>query len=112
MTIIHWIVSVVAILIAAYLVPGVHITLIGALVLAVILGIFNIFLKPVLLILTLPITILTLGLFSLVINALLVMLADVLIPGFSIGGFWIALLFSVVVSIVNAFFHIVLRESK
>jgi len=112
MTIIHWIVSVVAILIAAYLVPGVHITLIGALVLAVVLGIFNIFLKPVLLILTLPITILTLGLFSLVINALLVMLADVLIPGFSIGGFWIALLFSVVVSIVNAFFHIVLRESK
>lgn len=112
MTIIHWIVSVVAILIAAYLIPGVHITLVGAIVLAVVLGIFNIFLKPILLVLTLPITILTLGLFSLVINALLVMLADVLVPGFSIGGFWIALLFSVVVSIVNAFFHLVLRESK
>lgn len=112
MTIIHWIVSVVAILIAAYLIPGVHITLVGAIVLAVVLGIFNIFLKPVLLILTLPITILTLGLFSLVINALLVMLADLLVPGFSIGGFWVALLFSVVVSIVNAFFHLILRESK
>lgn len=112
MTIIHWIVSVIAILIAAYLIPGVHITLVGAIVLAVVLGIFNIFLKPVLFILTLPITILTLGLFSLVINALLVMLADLLVPGFSIGGFWVALLFSVVVSIVNAFFHLVLRESK
>jgi putative membrane protein len=112
MTIIHWIVSVVAILIAAYLIPGVHITLVGAIVLAVVLGIFNIFLKPVLLILTLPITILTLGLFSLVINALLVMLADLLVPGFSIGGFWVAVLFSIVVSIVNAFFHLVLRESK
>lgn len=112
MTIIHWIVSVVAILIAAYLVPGVHSTLVGAIVLAVVLGIFNLFLRPILLILTLPITILTLGLFSLVINALLVMLADVLVPGFSIGGFWIAVLFSLVVSIVNAFFHLILRESK
>jgi len=112
MTIIHWITSVVAILIAAYLIPGVHVTLLGAVVLAVVLGIFNVFLKPLLTILTLPITILTLGLFSLVINALLVMLADVLIPDFAIGGFWIALLFSIVVSLVNGFFHFALRNSR
>ena len=61
MMIIHWITSVLAILIAAYLVPGVHVTLLGAVVLAVVLGVFNIFLKPLLTILTLPITILTLG---------------------------------------------------
>ncbi|MBP7741298.1 MAG: phage holin family protein [Candidatus Pacebacteria bacterium] len=111
MTIIHWIVSVVAILIAAYLVPGVHVTLLGAIVLAVVLGVFNIFLKPIITILTLPVTILTLGLFSLVINALLVMLADLLIPDFSLGGFWIALLFALVLSLVNGFFHFIIRKS-
>ena len=112
MMIIHWITSVLAILIAAYLVPGVHVTLLGAVVLAVVLGVFNIFLKPLLTILTLPITILTLGLFSLVINALLVMLADVVIPDFALDGFWIALLFSIVVSLVNSFFHLALKDKR
>lgn len=112
MTLIHWIVSVAAILIAAYIVPGVHVTLFGAVIVAIVLGIFNVFLKPVLTLLTLPITIVTLGLFSLVINALLVMLTDLIVPDFSIGGFWVALLFSVVVSLVNAFFHLILKESE
>lgn len=110
MTLIHWIVSVLAILIAAYIVPGVHVTLLGAVILAVVLGVFNLFLKPIITLLTLPVTIVTLGLFSLVINALLVMLADLIVPDFSIGGFWIAMLFSIVVSLVNAFFHIIIRE--
>lgn len=112
MTLIHWIVSVVAILIAAYIVPGVQVTLLGAIVLAIVLGVFNVFLKPIITILTLPVTILTLGLFSLVINALLVMLADLLVPDFSIGGFWIAVLFSIVVSLVNAFFHLIIKRSE
>ncbi len=112
MTLIHWIVSVVAILIAAYIVPGVDVTLTGAIVVAIVLGVFNIFLKPIITVLTLPVTILTLGLFSLVINALLVMLADVLVPDFTIGGFWIAVLFSIVVSLVNAFFHIIIRKGE
>ncbi len=112
MTLIHWIVSVVAILIAAYIVPGVHVTLMGAIVVAIVLGVFNIFLKPIITVLTLPVTILTLGLFSLVINALLVMLADLLVPDFSIGGFWIAVLFSIVVSLVNGFFHIIIRKGE
>lgn len=110
MTLIHWIVSVVAILIAAYIVPGVHVTVLGAIILAVVLGILNLFLKPIISVLTLPVTIVTLGLFSLVINALLVMLADLMVPDFAIGGFWIAMLFSIVVSLVNAFFHIIIRE--
>ena len=112
MTLIHWIVSVVAILIAAYIVPGVQVTLLGAIVLAIVLGVFNVFLKPIITVLTLPVTILTLGLFSLVINALLVMLADLLVPDFSIGGFWIAVLFSIVVSVVNGFFHIIIRKGE
>lgn len=110
MTLIHWIVSVAAILIAAYIVPGVHSTLLGALVLAVVLGVFNLFLKPIITILTLPVTILTLGLFSLVSNALLIMLADLLVRDFSISGFWIAVLFSIAVSLVNSFFHFILQK--
>jgi putative membrane protein len=104
MSFIHWIVSVVAIIIAAYLLPGVTVTLVGALVLAVVLGIINVFIKPVIKLLTLPINLLTLGLFSLVINALLIMLAAALVPGFEVAGFWSALLFAVLSSLINALF--------
>lgn len=100
----HWIVSTVAILLAAYLIPGVEVTLVGALVLAVVLALINIFIKPIILILTLPINILTLGLFSLVINALLIMLAGAIVPGFSVDNFWVALIFSVVLALVNWLF--------
>ncbi len=104
MTILHWFVSVVAILLAAYLVPGTEVTLMGALVLAVVLALINIFIKPVISLLTLPINILTLGLFSLVINALLVMLAAMIVPGFAVAGFWMALLFALVLSLINWLF--------
>ncbi|MHB1769679.1 MAG: phage holin family protein [Minisyncoccota bacterium] len=102
----HWFVATLAIGIAAYIVPGVTITFIGALIAAVVLGALNLLIRPILLILTLPITILTLGLFSLVINALLVMLAAVLVPGFSVAGFWTAFLFALVLAIVNWVFHL------
>ncbi len=106
----HWLVSAAAIGIAAYLVPGIGITPVGALVLAVVLGALNLILRPVLLILTLPITVLTLGLFSLVINALLVMLAGYIVPGFTVAGFWSALLFSLVLSIANLVFGVWFRK--
>jgi putative membrane protein len=102
----QWLIAAVAILIAAYIVPGTVVTIAGALVLAVVLGILNLFLKPILFILTLPINILTLGLFSLVINALLVMLAAAIVPGFAVAGFWGALLFSIVLTLVNWVFHL------
>ena len=103
---INWIVSALAILAAAYLLPGVHVTsFIAALVAAVVLGIINAVIKPVLLILTLPITILTLGLFTFVINALVILLAANLVPGFSVDSFWWALIFSIVLSIINSFLH-------
>lgn len=105
MKITHWIISALAIVIAAYLIPGVEVTLVGALVLAIVLAIFNIFIKPIVFVLTLPINVLTLGLFSLVINALLILLADKIIPGFAISGFWIAVLFSVVLSLINVVFN-------
>lgn len=102
----QWFISVVAILIAAYLVPGVTVTLPGALVAAVVLGALNLSIRPILLILTLPITILTLGLFSLVINAFLVMLVSYLVQGFFVIGFWNAFFFALVLAIVNWVFHL------
>jgi putative membrane protein len=68
-------------------------------------------LKPVILLLTLPINILTLGLFSLVINALLVLLASVIVPGFSVAGFWPALLFAIVLSLIHAVFSAMGRSA-
>ncbi|HEV7121474.1 MAG TPA: phage holin family protein [Candidatus Paceibacterota bacterium] len=102
---IHWIVSAIAIIVAAYLIPGVHVTILSAFVLAIVLGIINIFLKPIISLITLPINILTLGLFSLVVNALLILLAAMIVPNFTVDGFWWALLFSLVLSLVNAVFH-------
>jgi putative membrane protein len=104
MTILHWIVLTIAILVAAYLVPGVHVTLIGAIVLAVVLGLINVFIRPVVGILTLPINILTLGIFSLILNAVIIMLLALLVPGFGVTGFWAAFFFSIVLSLINALF--------
>lgn len=104
-SIIHWLVGALAIIIAAYLIPGVDVTLVGALVAAVVIGLINIVIKPLIMLLTLPINVLTLGLFSLVINALLVMLAAAIVPGFAVDGFLSALLFSIVLSLVNLFFN-------
>ncbi|MDP1707172.1 MAG: phage holin family protein [bacterium] len=106
----HWLIAALAIGIAAYIVPNVSVTLIGALIAAVVLGAFNYFLRPILIILTLPINIVTLGLFSLVINALLVLLAAMIVPGFGISGFWTAFLFALVLSIVNWVFSLWNRD--
>ena len=110
MSLIHWLVTAIAIGIAAYLIPGIEVTLVGALVLAVVLAIINVFLKPIIGLLTLPINIVTLGLFSLVVNALLIMLAGVIVPGFSVDGFWAAFFFSIVVSLVTAVFGAFARD--
>src|SRR4030042_1950580 len=92
-----WIVYSLAILVAAYLLPGVHVAgFLTALAVAVVLGIINAVIKPILVILTLPINILTLGLFTLVINAALVLLTGKLVTGFKVDGFWWALAFSLV----------------
>lgn len=110
MSLIHWIVTALAIGIAAYLIPGIEVTLVGALVLAVVLGIINVFLKPIINLLTLPLNILTLGLFSLVVNALLIMLAGSFVPGFTVVGFWPAFFFGIVVALVSALFGAVTKR--
>lgn len=104
--IIHLIVSSLAIIVATYLVPGATITPVSAVVLAVVLGIINIFIKPVVKLIALPITILTLGLFSLIINALFIILASKIVPGFNVTSFWTAFWFSIVLSLINALFNL------
>ena len=105
--------NVLAVLIASYLLPGVYLEgFWSALVLAVILGLLNITVKPLLLVLTIPATILTMGLFILVINAVIIMIADWLLNGFAVGGFWWALLFSLLLWLVNAFFKDVTGDNK
>lgn len=102
----NWLVAAIAVLVTSYVLPGVHVAgLVAALVVVVILGLINAFIKPLLLLLTLPVNVLTLGLFTLVINALLVLLASAVVPGFQVDGFWWALLFSVILSLVNGFFN-------
>lgn len=100
---IDFIVYALAIGISAYLLPGIHIDgVVTALLAALVLGIINAVLKPILILLTLPLTILTLGLFSLVINALLILLAAQIVPGFRVDGFWWAVLFGIVLSLVSS----------
>jgi putative membrane protein len=97
---INWFIYALAIGITAFILPGVHLNgIFAALVTAAILGLVNGFLRPVLFIFTLPLTILTLGLFTFVLNALMVLLAAAIVQGFTVDGFWWALLFSLVLSI-------------
>ncbi len=99
---IRWLILTAAILAAAYLVDGIVVTgFWAAFFAAAILGFLNVFFKPILIILTLPVNILTLGLFTLVINAALLKIASALIPGFDVQGFWPAVLGAVIVSVVN-----------
>ncbi|OGG39838.1 hypothetical protein A2118_00245 [Candidatus Kaiserbacteria bacterium GWA2_50_9] len=101
----HWLVGALAILVAAYLVPGVTVTLVGAIIAAVVLGALNLFIRPIIRIITLPITIITLGFFSLVIDALFVLLASSFVIGFFVAGFWPAFFFALVLTVINWVFH-------
>jgi putative membrane protein len=103
--IIRFLLNGLAIVLTAYILPGVDVEDYGtALIVALVLSIANVIVKPVLIVLTIPITILTLGLFLLVINAFIILLADFLVDGFTVGGFWWALLFSLIMSVFNSMF--------
>jgi len=95
--------SALAVVIASYLLPGVGVDgFFAAIIIAVVLSLLNFIVKPILVILTIPLTVVTLGLFLLVINALIILMADSIIPGFYVNGFWWALLFSLVMSLTNS----------
>lgn len=97
-------VGAISVYVASYLIPGVEVASLETVVIvAVVLGALNAFVKPILTLLTLPITLLTLGLFSLVINTVMVLFVDYLIPGFDTGTILNAFLFSIVLSLIGAF---------
>ncbi len=96
-------VSAASIMLASYLLPGIHVSTFWiALLVALVLSLLNVFLKPLLVLITLPFTIFTLGLFLLVINAVIIMIASAWVKEFKVDGFWWALLFSVIVSLITS----------
>ena len=96
------IVNTLAVLITSYILPGIHLrSFWTALWVAIVLGIVNAILRPIIFILTLPINILTLGLFSFVIMGLLVYLVSAIVPGFKVDNFGWAILFALIVAIIN-----------
>ena len=100
----HWLVTALLLLLIAYLMPGFTIEGLGvALIVALVLGLINIVIKPAVVLLTLPINIVTLGLFSLVINALMLALAAWCVPGFEISSFWSALGGALLLALLSAF---------
>lgn len=100
--VVRWILLALALMLVAYIVPGIHVaSFLSALVAALVIGVVNLFIRPLVLALTLPINLLTLGLFTFVINALLLMLVAFIVPGFSIAGFGAALIGSILLSILS-----------
>lgn len=99
-------VNALAVLITSYLIPGIHIEAPAwAIVIAAVLVLMNTIVKPIMIILTLPATIFTFGLFILVINAFVVLLTSRLVPGFEVDSFWSALGFSIVLTIIQSIFE-------
>jgi putative membrane protein len=102
-----------AVLLIGNFLSGVHVeNYTIAILVALVLGFLFAFLKPIIVVLTLPITVVTLGLFLLVINTLLILLADKVVPGFSVDGFWIAMLFSILLSIAQSVLYSLMDDKK
>lgn len=107
----RWVINALAIYIVSRILPGIRVTDFGgALVAAILLGLVNVLIKPVLLLLTLPITILTFGLFALVINAFMLVLVSYFTPGFKVDGFWTAFVGSILISIVSSILNALVKS--
>lgn len=104
------IISGLAVIVAAYILPGIAVAdFFTGIVIAALLALLNMTVKPILIFLTIPITLVTLGLFLLVINAFIVIIAAQIIPGFVVDGFWWALLFSIILSLINSLLGVSIR---
>ena len=105
--------TALAVIVLANILPGVAVTgYISAIIVAVVIALLNMFIRPLLIFFTLPATIVTLGLFLFVINACIILLADKLIDGFAVSGFWSALLFSILLSIFRSILFSLLKDEK
>lgn len=109
----RWILTSLVILSLPYLLPQVNVSSFWiALLVAVILGLVNALIRPLLIILTLPVTLLTLGLFLIVINALMVMLVSAVVPGFDVDGFWAAALVSLILWIGGTAINTIVKPNR
>jgi putative membrane protein len=109
----RWVLNAVALVLIAYILPGMHLaSFFSALVAAIVIGLVSALLRPLFVILTLPLTLITLGLFLFVINALLFWLASAVIPGFSVDGFWTALIGSIIYSILTGIITFATRRPE
>jgi len=107
----HWVLNAIALLIVAHVVPGVSVSdPVAALVAAVLLGLANAVIRPILILLTLPVTILTLGLFLLVINGLLFWAVSAVMTGFEVHGLWAGVLGALVYSLLTALLSLLVRR--
>ncbi len=107
------IVTALLVVILSHFMPGVRIAgFTTALIVAVVLGLLNIFIKPIIVFFTLPVTVLTLGLFLLVINALMVLLCTKIVGGFAVDGFITAFIFSIVLSVLQSVMNLILGVKK
>lgn len=105
--------SALAVVILARILPGVGVdSYTTAIIVAIVISLLNFIVRPLLIILTLPVTILTLGLFLLIINAIIILMADGLIDGFSVDSIWWALLFSLLLSLLQSIFYSFLKADK
>jgi putative membrane protein len=106
-------ISAAAVLLSSYLIDGVVINgFVSALIVALFLGLLNVLFKPILLILTIPLTILTFGLFLFVINAIIVLMVDGVVAGFSVSSVWTAILFSLILSIITSVLEAIFDVKK
>ncbi len=98
----QWLCFALGIVFVSWVIPGIEVdSFLAAMFVAVIIGLINVFIKPLVMLLTLPINVVTLGLFTLVINALLLMLAGAISPGFEVEGFWSAFFGSIVLALFS-----------
>lgn len=108
---VHLIVSALLLLLVSQFVSGIHFRSLGtALLAALVLGIVNFLVRPILVLITLPVTILTLGLFLIVVNALMLMLTSALVPGFMVAGFTSALVAAVLLGLLNLLVSALMRR--
>ncbi len=101
--IIRIVVTALLVMLIAHFMPGISVdSFLTSILVAIVLGLLNLTVKPILVLFTLPVTILTLGLFLLVINAVVILICDVIVGGFDVSSFWIALIFSLILSVFQS----------
>ena len=112
-TILKLLLTAVAVFILAHILPGVTVDgYVSALIVAVVLGVLRLIVRPILVLLTLPITIVTLGIFLLFINAFIILMADYFIDGFAVTNIWYAVLFSILLSVFQSILYTFLKSDK